>query len=140
MKLKTRGQIVVEFTLLSGIFLIFLMGVMDYGLYLYAQMSFDNSVRNAVRAGVKMTNWSSSEADNKTQLKALITTDCSMLPAPCRTNLINYVTITVAPSVSSIESVTVEIINFPYQSITGFCDLFIPTNLSSKAVMRYTNY
>lgn len=140
MKKRNKGQIVVEFTLLSGIFLIFMMGVMDYGMYLYAQMNFDNSVRNAVRSAVKMSNWSTNQTENTTTIKGIITTDCGKLPAPLRTNLTNYITITIEPNVSAIDKITVEIVDFPYTSITGFADLFIPETLSSKAVMRYVNY
>lgn len=137
---KNTGQIVVEFTLLSGIFMIFLMGVMDYGLYLYAQMNFDNSVRNAVRAAVKMTNWSTNQADNTTTIKAVVTTDCAKLPAFLRNNLNNYITITVDPNVNNIDKITVQIVSYPYTSLTGFADLFVPTTISSTAVMRYLNF
>ncbi|OGH95270.1 MAG: hypothetical protein A2X42_05810 [Candidatus Margulisbacteria bacterium GWF2_38_17] len=133
-----KGQAVAEFVLLSGVFLMVTMGMIDYGMYLFTKYNFENAVRNGARTAVKMRNWSANQVENTQKIKDSIVYDCNRLPTTWKSGLANNVIVIFSPDVNNINYIQVKIDNYKYTSITGFVDLCIPSTLNAQASMRYT--
>lgn len=61
---RTRGQAMVEFALVLPIFVLLLVGMMDFGFALYSRMSVINAAREGARAAIT--------APNPTQIPVLV--------------------------------------------------------------------
>ena len=62
---RERGQALVEFALVLGLFLILLMGIVDFGLALSSRVSLTNAAREGARLGAVQA--SSTDIQNRVQ-------------------------------------------------------------------------
>jgi Flp pilus assembly protein TadG len=135
--MKKKAQSLVEFALVLPLFLLLLLGIIEYGIVFWTKITFDNATRDAARIAVTINDWATNYTARRTQTINTVVDRCSYLPANATQNLSNNIEVNVLPSLSSIETIEVIIDAQPYTSLTGFADLAVPRTMSSRAEMNY---
>ncbi|MBI3965998.1 MAG: pilus assembly protein [Chloroflexi bacterium] len=78
--MRSRGQSIVEFALVSPVLLAMIFGVLDLGRYAYVQAVLDNAVRDGARYGILNPLYpSSTERANPNNVKAKVVQSASVL-------------------------------------------------------------
>jgi Flp pilus assembly protein TadG len=134
--LKKTGQALVEFALVLVLFLTIIMGILDWGLYLYANICIDAAARDAVRTAVTHTDWSTNYNNRLAEMRDIVADRTSFLPNSLRDGIRNRVTIAFVPEINNPVSLTVRITAQPYRAVSVF-QTFIPAAISAEATMRY---
>lgn len=137
MKLKKRKyQSVVEFALVLPIFLVFFIGIMEFGFYFWCRITIQNAVREASRTAVTYTDWSSNEAGRDADTVAIVLDRAQGMPTNVYNNLSGNITITLDPSAANVQSIKVTA-NVPYSSVSGLTDIVVPSSIVAQAEFRY---
>jgi Flp pilus assembly protein TadG len=134
---KTKGQALVEFALSLVLFLMVFLGTVEWGLYLYSTTVLDSAVRDAVRFSVTYSDWSVNYDTRLDEIKDIIENRSQNLPNSVQSGLRGRVVVSFDPSVATPESISVEVRNQPFNSISGFLNIILPDSISTRATMRY---
>ncbi|MFC1517004.1 TadE/TadG family type IV pilus assembly protein [Candidatus Margulisiibacteriota bacterium] len=132
---KRKGQALVEFSLVIVLFLFIILGTIDFGLFLYSTIILDTATRDGVRVAVVRTDWGTNYDDIVEEIKDVVEDRSRFLPET--TGLRGRTIVTLTPSAIDPESITVEVRNQPYNTISGFLGLILPDDISTGATMRY---
>lgn len=137
-KLFSRvGQSLVEFALVLSIFLMILLGTIDFGFYLYSLTVLDMAVRDGVRTSVTFSDWSANQESRTSEIRDLVIDRAALLPRNIQSGLRNRVFVSFDPDVNAPVSVTVEVRNHPFQPLSGFLGIILPHTISTRATMRH---
>ncbi len=134
---KKFGQSIVEFALVLTVFITLMLGVLDWGFYLYSTMIMDTAVRDAVRFAVTYSDWSTNSESRTSDIQTIIADRTALLPANIRSGITGRVAVSLNPDQSNIESITVAINAQPFETLTGFLDIIMPDTITTRATMRY---
>lgn len=137
MKKIYKGQALVEFAVSLILLLTIMFGIIEWGLYLFSRITIDTAVRDAVRTGVTFNDWTVNENSRTEEIRNLIQGRTAMLPTAVHTGLSNRVVVSFEPNITNLETLTVEVRNQPYNSISGFFNVILPNSISAEASMRY---
>ena len=132
-----KGQALVEFAIVIVLLLMIVLGLIDWGLYLYSVIILDSAVRDAVRIAVTRNDWAVNYEDRVEEVKDVILDRASFLPVASQAGLRGRVYVSHEPNVNNAETITVEVRNQPYTSISGFLGIILPDNISTRAKMHY---
>jgi Flp pilus assembly protein TadG len=124
-----RGTAAVEFALVFPVFLLMVLGTIDFGYFFFVSEIVANAAREGARAG-SVVDW---QAGNAAAIGAAEMTANSYLThgGLKATGVASAIT-----AVNGIESVEVSI-NYPVGSITGFLTTIMPAHAQATAVMRW---
>ena len=136
-KLNNKGQSVVEFAIMLPIMLLMLLGLMEWGFLLWTQTTFVNAVREGSRDAVVIQDWNTNYAARATEVKNLVISRLSGLPATQTSGITNRITIELLPNSANIQSIRISVVNQPYKSFIGFTQVAVPKTLSAAAEFRY---
>jgi Flp pilus assembly protein TadG len=131
------GQALVEFAIVMTVFLIMVLGVIDWGLYMFNLSIFETATRDAVRSAITWSDWSTNSAGRTAQIKSMIVNRTNVLPLAFRSGISGRVTVTFTPSLASLETITVAINNQPFKPISGFLGPMIPSKITVQTAMKY---
>lgn len=132
-----RGQAVVEFAVITSLFLFLLLHLMEWGFFLWSKTTVENAVREGAREAVVIRDWNNNYAARESEIKSLVVSRLQVLPAQITSNISNHITISVMPNTAQTQSVKVTIADQPYLPITGIDWLIVPANLSANAEFRF---
>ncbi len=134
--MKKSGQIIVEFAIIVSIFLVIVLGSVDYAFYMYARYNLEGAVRNALRYAVREKDWTNPTA-NKAEAISRVKSYCYNISPTLYEDIDDYVIVDVTYLGPLIDYITIEVKDYPYTPVVGFAEVFVPKNLSTKAVMRF---
>lgn len=135
---KTRsGQALVEFAVTITVFLIMLLGLIDWGLYMFQLSIFQTAVRDATRSAITWSDWKTNSAGRTTQVRNMIVNRTSILPTAWSSGVNGRVTVTFSPSLASLEDITVAITDQPFTPVSGFLGPLLPEQISVRTTMKY---
>jgi len=135
--LLKKGQALVEFALVLVVFLTIVLGIVDWGLYIFSRSQIDNATRDAVRTAITWNDWNSNLAGRTAQVKAIITDRTQTIPSNIKTGLTSKVYITLTPDSVNPTEITVEVRAQTYKPTATFIKALVPKTISSKSTMRY---
>jgi Flp pilus assembly protein TadG len=122
-KRKEDGVSAVEFGLVLPLFIIILLGIMDYGWVYYVKLTMTNAAREGARVGVTKEDTATAVADGKTATLAYMQAAGFSVPADDVTaDLTDGITLTVN-------------VNINFKPLVGFVPT--PPTLSATAAMRW---
>jgi Flp pilus assembly protein TadG len=131
------GQALVEFALVLVLFLVIVLGILDWGFYLYSTIIMDTAVRDAVRFAVTYTDWTTNVDARTADVRNIVSDRAQFLPVSVRTGLAGRTFVTFSPDINNLQAITVEVRNQPFRSLSGFMNVVIPAAISTRATMRY---
>jgi len=137
-KIYKKGQALVEFALIAPLFFLLMFGMIDWGLYFYSAIIVENAVRDACRAGITWNDWSTNEANRIIEIENMIADRCdNLLPGNANPTTIEArVNISYTPSLGSMEYLTVEVLNQPYDGFSP-AGAMIPDTIQARSTFRY---
>lgn len=133
---NSRGQSAVEFAILLPVLLLLLLNVMEWGFVLWTQMTLENAVRDGARSAAVITDWGTNYTARSTQIRTLVVSRLSVLPATLRTGVDARISTTVKVDASNQASIKVAVTGQPYKKLTGFPGVIVPATLSAAAEFR----
>lgn len=133
---NTRGQSAVEFAILLPLLLLLLLNTMEWGFALWTQMTLENAVRDGARAAAVITDWNTNFTNRSNQIRNLVVSRVSVLPATLRAGINGRVTTQVKVDAYNVMSLKVAVTGQPYKPITGFPGVIAPSSLSASAEFR----
>jgi Flp pilus assembly protein TadG len=130
----SRGGAAVEFALVLPIFLLLVMGALDYGYFFFSDQVVAAAVREGARAG-SMDTLANAAATARTTAYAYMQSngiDCF----PAGNGCVNTSTNTVTLNGVTINRVIVDI-HYAFTSLTGYSSIVIPAQVKGYAEMRW---
>lgn len=122
---QPRGIAALEFALVVPLLCLLLMGMIDWGYYLYTEQVVVNAAREGARAG------SLQAANDATAL-----TNATTRARACLTGLKNPSTATVTAAMGTGNASVIVNISYPTGSLTGFTKVVVPGAAKASAEMR----
>jgi Flp pilus assembly protein TadG len=134
---REGGAAAVEFALVIPLFLVLVMGAVDYGYYFFAEQVVTNAAREGARAGtlVPIAGSAATGAEQATATANARTAAQTYLGKGGVTCAGGSTTATVA-TVNLSPAIQV-VITCPYAGLTGFNRSVLPTRISALAAMRW---
>lgn len=127
---RHRGAVLVEFVLVLPLFLLVLLGAIDWGWYFTLRETAINATREGARTGSVQDTAAAATAAAQAAVTAYLAS--SRLPVHAPTVSITTVTVGGAP----VSAISVTLADYPAGSITGFAATLVPASLTARTVMR----
>jgi Flp pilus assembly protein TadG len=134
---KQAGQSVVEFAILLPVFLLMLLGLIEWGFLLWTRTTFANAVREGARESAVITDWGTNFSARQTEIRNLVIDRLQGLPTSETSGISGRIAIGFTPNITSIQSITVSIENQPYVPVIGFTSVAVPATLTASAEFRF---
>jgi Flp pilus assembly protein TadG len=132
-----KGQSVVEFALVLPLLLILVVGIIEWGIVLWAQSAFDDATRAGARAASVMTDWDVNRQNDTTAVKNVVKNDLGSLPSIVKQNIDSNIVVELLPDQTNIQSIRVSIDKQPYSPVIASGLIPTPASLSASAEYRY---
>lgn len=127
---RPRGAVLLEFVVVLPVFLLLLLGAIDWGWYFVVRETALNAVREGARAGAVQDTPAAAKSAAQAAVAAYLgRTGLKAHPVSAEVE-------TVAVAGASITVVAVGLEGYPAGSITGFGPTQVPDTLTARAVMR----
>ena len=127
---RRRGSVLIEFVAVLPVFLLLMLGAIDWGWYFVLRETALNAVREGARTG-------SVQADSTAAVGAAEAAVAGYLSgAGFRAHAATVALGTVTVSGAPVTVVQVALVDYPAGSITGFPHTYVPPTLTARAVMR----
>lgn len=136
----SRGGAAVEFALVLPIFMLLVMGALDYGYFFFSDQVVAGAAREGARAGT-MISFATGFPTAKGAAEQAARDYMNNNGIGCPGGGITCITVT-NPTVSagslSMPAIQV-VIQYPFTSLTGYSSIVLPANVRGQAVMRWPN-
>ncbi len=132
-----RGQAIVEFAVIIPIFLVMLLGLLEWGFVLWTQTTFNNAVRDGAREAVVLQDWDVNYSQDASKIIATVSGRLTGLPSAQTQNIADNITIELLPNSTNIESIRISIAAQPYVPLIGITGVAVPGTLSATSEFRY---
>ncbi|HET9555429.1 MAG TPA: TadE/TadG family type IV pilus assembly protein [Anaeromyxobacteraceae bacterium] len=127
---RRRGAVLIEFVVVLPVFLLLLLGAIDWGWYFVLRQATLNAVREGARVGSVQNTPGAAPAAAQVAVADYLTR--AGLRAYASTATLATVTVGGAP----VTVIQVGLVGYPAGSITGFTPTRVPATLTAQAVMR----
>jgi Flp pilus assembly protein TadG len=127
---RRRGAVLLEFVIVLPVFLLLLLGAIDWGWYFVLRQSATNAVREGARVGSVQNTPGAATAAAQVAVADYLAR--AGLRAYASTATLATVTVGGAP----VTVIQVGLVGYPAGSITGFRPTRVPATLTAQAVMR----
>ena len=128
---RARGSVLIEFVLVLPIFLLLLLGAIDWGWYFVLRQTAVNATREGARAGSVQNDLASADAAARLAVANYLSGAGMRGQVPV---VDTSGSVTVAGTPIRVISVTLQ--NYPAGSVTGFTPTHVPASLTARTVMR----
>ncbi len=125
---RPRGAVLVEFVLVLPIFLLLLLGAIDWGWYFVLRETAIHATREGARTGSVQDTQAAATTAAQTAVTNYLTGAGFRSQAPA-------VSIGIIPG-TTVTGITVGLVNYPAGSITGFTLTRVPATITARSVMR----
>jgi Flp pilus assembly protein TadG len=140
---RQRGAAAVEFALVLPLFMLLVMGAVDYGYFFFADQVVTNAAREGARSGtlIDPVNGTSAQAISAAQTAAYNYMKNGGVDCPTGNNA--CVTAVICPGGANCPSLPAGttavdvVINFTFRSLTGFTAVILPSRVYAHATMRW---
>lgn len=132
---RPRGAALIEFVLVAPLFLMLLLGAIDWGWYFVVRQT----VVNATRQGARTASVQESQGDALTAGVAATRDYLSRVAVtsiPARDPEVRIVTLSVAGVATPVSAVSVRLVGYPSSSISGLSWTLVPATINAETVMR----
>jgi Flp pilus assembly protein TadG len=127
---RSRGAVLIEFALVLPVFLLLLLGAIDWGWYFVLR----ETAVNAVREGARIGSVQNSPAAATQAAQIAVTSYLSRTRLQAHPAAVSLGTVTVAGAPVTV--IQVGLVDYPAGSITGFQATRVPATITAQAVMR----
>jgi Flp pilus assembly protein TadG len=131
---KEQGAAAVEFALVLPLFLLLVLGTIDFGYYFFVSEVVTNAAREGARAGSVIDPSNTSLATSQAQSAAQLYLTNGGLKSAVATG--TYTTTSVGSGATATPAVQVDL-KYPVGSVTGFLSGLMPAYSNAHAVMRW---
>lgn len=132
-----RGQAVVEFAIIVPIFLVMLLGLLEWGFVLWTQTTFNNAVRDGAREAVVVQDWDDNYSQRVSEIVTIVSNRLTGIPSSQTQDIGTHITIELLPNSTNIESIRISIVAQPYVPLIGITGVAVPDTLSATSEFRY---
>lgn len=137
MSSSESGQAVVEFAIIVPVFLVMLLGLLEWGFVLWTQTTFNNAVRDGAREAVVIQDWDDNYSQRAAEIIDTVSARLTGLPSAQTANLADNIAVELLPDSVNTESIRVRIVAQPYQPLVGIMGVAVPDTLSATSEFRY---
>jgi Flp pilus assembly protein TadG len=131
-----RGAAVIEFVLVAPLFLMLMLGAIDWGWYFVLRETIVNATREGARvASVQEVPATQSEAAAIATVRAYLSR-IGVSAVPVRSPEVEFTTITVPGVATPVSAVSVRLVSYPSSAISGLRLTLVPTTITAETVMR----
>jgi Flp pilus assembly protein TadG len=131
-----RGAALIEFVLVAPLFLLLLLGAIDWGWYFVLRETLVNATREGARvASVQDDPPVQSQAAAKAAVEAYLK-NVGARAVPVQSPVVQFTTITVPGVATPVSAVSVRLAAYPSAAISGLRMTLIPETITAETVMR----
>lgn len=137
-RVASRGGAAVEFALVLPLFLLLVMGALDYGYYFFSSQIVTGAAREGARAGTLVNPGAAGASGTATAnatTMAVTYMNNNGVTCPGGAGVSSCITVTI-PTVSGQQAVQVRI-DYATVSLTGFTRVALPSRVQAQAVMLW---
>jgi Flp pilus assembly protein TadG len=127
---RRRGAVLLEFVIVLPVFLLLLLGAIDWGWYFVLRQS----TLNAVREGARVGSVQNTPATAATAATAAVADYLARVGLRASAATVSTPTVTVGGATVTV--IQVGLVGYPAGSITGFAPTQVPATITAQAVMR----
>lgn len=133
---RARGAALIEFVLVAPLFLVLLLGAVDWGWYFVLRETLVNATREGARAAsVQETPATQSQAAATAAVRSYLAS-VRASAVPVKSPDVQFTTITVPGVATPVSAVSVRLVNYPSAAISGLSWTLVPTTITAESVMR----
>jgi Flp pilus assembly protein TadG len=130
----SRGGAAVEFALVLPIFMLLVMGALDYGYFFFSDQVVAGAAREGARAGTMVDPaQGTTAATNAAQAAAYAYMKGNGIDCPTNDDSCVHATIVPVPPLNAVSV----LINYQFTSLTGYSSVVTPKFINGSAVMRW---
>jgi Flp pilus assembly protein TadG len=131
-----RGASLIEFVLVAPLFLLLMLGAIDWGWYFVLRETAVNATREGARvASVQENPPAQSEAAAIAAVRSYLA-NVNATAVPVRSPDVQFTTIAVPGVATPVSAISVRLTSYPSQAISGVSFTLVPTTLTVETVMR----
>jgi Flp pilus assembly protein TadG len=132
-----RGAALIEFALVAPLFLVIMLGAIDWGWYFVLRETLVNATREGARvASVQDDPPTQSEAAAVAAVQGYLSV-IGVRAVPVRSPEVEFSTITVPGVATPVSAVSVRLVAYPSRAISGMGGLtLVPDTITAETVMR----
>jgi Flp pilus assembly protein TadG len=131
-----RGAALIEFVLVAPLFLLLMLGAIDWGWYFVVRETLVNATREGARAAsVQDDPPTQSQAAAIAAVRAYLT-NVGVSAMPVQSPDVTFTTIVVPGVATPVSAVSVQITSYPSPAISGLTMTLVPATITAQTVMR----
>jgi Flp pilus assembly protein TadG len=133
---RERGAALIEFVLVAPLFLLILLGAIDWGWYFVVRETLVNATREGARvASVQDVPATQSRAAAIAAVRGYLT-NVGVSALPVRDPDVQFTTIAVPGVTTPVSAVSVRLAAYPSPAISGLAMTLVPGTITAETVMR----
>lgn len=131
-----RGAAVIEFVLVAPLFLLLMLGAIDWGWYFVLRETVVNATREGARvASVQDDPPSQSQGAAVAAVQAYLAS-IGVTAVPVEAPTVQFTCVTVPGVATPVSAISVGLVNYPSASISGLGLTLIPATITTQTTMR----
>lgn len=135
-KAGARGAAVIEFVLVAPLFLMLLLGAIDWGWYFVLRETLVNATREGARIASVQDNPTAQSQNAAIAAVRAYLANVGVTAVPVRSPDVQFTSIAVPGLATPVRAISVKLTSYPSAAISGLSWTLVPSTITAETVMR----
>ncbi len=136
-KQSPRGAATIEFVLVAPLFLLLMLGAIDWGWYFVLRETVVNATREGARAASVQENPDAEYQDAAVAAVRNYLSQVNVAAVPVQDPVVQRIAVTVPGVATPVSAVSVQLVGYPSNAISGLAWTLVPATIDAETLMRF---